>query len=136
MPCDQTTATLCGGHVGRRPGWSNDARIQAAGLHPHHVAGNWHAATAIGLRVAGIYPLWQSWDLGILWVYVPESRSWASVELLETLPYPVEHAGPRRLFDEVEFAFQCWRQAGEPGMGDWLVTVTPTGQTMTLEPGS
>jgi hypothetical protein len=28
------------------------------------------------------------------------------------------------------------RQAGEPGIGNWLVTVTPTGQTITLEPGS
>jgi protein-L-isoaspartate O-methyltransferase len=104
-------------------------------LHPHRYAGNRDAATAIGLRVAGIHKVWQSvGELGTLWLYGTDRRSWASVQLLDQRPYPVVQAGPRRLYDEVTEAYQRWLEAGEPSVGDWLVTVTPSGQTITLSP--
>jgi protein-L-isoaspartate O-methyltransferase len=104
-------------------------------VHPHRLAGNRDAAVAIGFRVAGISWMWESvGKLGTLWFYGSDGQSWASVELLDQRPYPVEQAGPRRLFDEVEAAHQWWLEAGEPAVGDWLVTVTPSGQEITLSP--
>jgi len=54
--------------------------------------------------------------------------------LLENKPYPVEQAGPRQLLDEIETAYRWWQQDCEPAVGDWLVTVTPRGQTISLDP--
>jgi hypothetical protein len=56
------------------------------------------------------------------------------VRVLPQRPYPVEQAGPRRLLDEVEEALRWWRQAGEPAVGDWLVTVMPDDQEVTRKP--
>lgn len=102
-------------------------------LHPSHVAGNRHAATAIGLQLPGVRWVWQpAGNLGTLWLYARASRSWASVNLLETPPYPVEQAGPRRLAEEVEEAYRWWQQAGEPKISDWLITVDRHGQRIEL----
>jgi protein-L-isoaspartate(D-aspartate) O-methyltransferase len=103
-------------------------------LHPHHVTGNRAAAIAIGFRVRGVSWAWQpAGALGTLWFYAPQGRSWASLELLEQPPYPVEQAGPRRLWDEVTDAYQWWLDAGEPGVQDWSVTVDHEHQRMELD---
>ncbi|MGH8572107.1 MAG: methyltransferase domain-containing protein, partial [Gammaproteobacteria bacterium] len=105
-------------------------------LHPHHVTGNRAAAIAIGFRVRGISWVWQPvGTLGTLRFYAPQSRSWASLELLEQPPYPVAQAGPRRLWDEVTDAYQWWTDAGEPGIKDWLITVDHECQRVVLDPG-
>jgi protein-L-isoaspartate(D-aspartate) O-methyltransferase len=104
-------------------------RTSTTYLHPHRYAGDRAAMTAIGLRVTGVVRVWQpAGTLGVLWLYAPETRSWATVELLDQPPYPVEQAGPRQLFDEVAAAYQWWCDTGRPDVGDWLVTVTPEGQ--------
>jgi len=54
--------------------------------------------------------------------------------LLEQPPYPVEQAGPRRLWDEVTDAYQWWVDASEPGAQDWLVTVDHNHQRVELDP--
>ncbi len=103
-------------------------------LHPHRVAGNRDAATAIGLRVTGIWWSWQTTgDLGKLWLYAPDTRSWASLELRTHPPYPVEQAGPRQLWDDVTGAYRWWLESGEPTVTDWLVTVGPDGQRIELQ---
>lgn len=105
-------------------------------LHPHHVTGNRAAAIAIGFRVRGVHWVWQPIGaLGTLWFYAPQSGSWASLELLERPPYPVEQAGPRRLWDEVAEAYQWWVDAGEPGVRDWLITVDHERQWVELDSG-
>ena len=102
-------------------------------VHPWHLAGDRDAATAIGLRVNGIRRAWQpAGALGTLWLYAADSRSWASLQLLDEPPYPVRRAGPRALFDEVIEAYR-WCDAGEPAFTQWLVTVTPERQTITLQ---
>jgi hypothetical protein len=77
------------------------------------------AATAIGQRVEGVYQVWQaskqpnsSGRVGMLRLYCPADGSWACLVLMTEPPYPVEQAGPRRLFDEVEAAYRWWQQAG------------------------
>jgi hypothetical protein len=103
-------------------------------MHPWRLAGDRDAATAIGQRVTGIRRVWQpAGALGTLWLYATDSRSWASLQLLDQPPYPVRHAGPRALFDEVIEAYRWWRDAGEPAFDQWLVTVTPERQTITLQ---
>lgn len=107
-------------------------------LHPYRYAGDRNAATAIGLRVHGVHKVWTDDPdrpgTGTLWLYGPESGSRATVTVGAGPPHPVEQTGPRRLFDEVEAAYRWWLDAGEPLVGDWLVTVTPAGQEITLEP--
>jgi protein-L-isoaspartate O-methyltransferase len=106
----------------------------ATDLHPHRFAGDRDAATAIGLRVAGIHKVWQpAGKLGTLWLYGADECSWASVQLLDKPPYPVEQAGPRQLFDEVAAAYRWWCDAGKPAVSDWLVTVDPRGQRIELD---
>ena len=103
-------------------------------VHPWHLAGDRDAATAIGQWVTGVRRVWQpAGPLGTLWLYAAESRSWASLELLDQPPYPVRHAGPRPLFDEVIDAYRWWRDASAPAFDQWLMTVTPERQTITLD---
>jgi hypothetical protein len=67
-------------------------------------------------------------------LYGPECRSWASVELLDAvLPGRACPTAPPVRRGRVRAPLVG---AGEPGIGDWLVTVTPTGHTITLEPVS
>lgn len=117
--------------------WPTAATSETA-LHPHHYAGDRDAATAIGLRLHGVHKVWRDGSdqghQGTLWLYGPETGSWASVKVPDKPPYLVEQRGPRRLFDEVEAAYRWWQDAGEPAVDDWLVTVTPAGQEITLEP--
>jgi protein-L-isoaspartate(D-aspartate) O-methyltransferase len=102
-------------------------------LHPHRLVGRRASAIAIGFRIAGVSWVWQpDGQLGTLWFYAPETRSWATVTLLDRPPYPVEQAGPRRLFDEVAAAYRWWHETGEPDVGDWLITVTPDDQRIEL----
>jgi protein-L-isoaspartate O-methyltransferase len=109
-------------------------RETSTGVHPWRLAGDRDAATAIGQWVTGVRRVWQrAGPLGTLWLYAAESRSWACLELLDEPPYPVRHAGPRLLFDEVVDAYHWWRNVGEPATNRWLVTVTPEQQTITLQ---
>jgi protein-L-isoaspartate O-methyltransferase len=107
-------------------------------IHPWQLSGNRDSAVAIGQRLNGecswTYQPDRGQDTGVLWLLDPGSRSWASVSLEDSVGYDVEQAGPRRLFDEVEAAYRWWQRAGEPTVGDWLVTVTPAGQEITLKP--
>lgn len=47
-------------------------------------------------------------------------------------PYAVRQFGPRRLWDEVEAAYQWWIAHGSPTAARWQFTVTPQGQRVEL----
>jgi len=101
--------------------------------HPYHLTGVRDAAVAIGQRTSGVSFVWRSPDDssdGVLWLY--SEQSWATIDTTNGSPYEVEQAGPRQLVDEVLSAYQWWREHGEPLVSDWQVTVTSTGQTITL----
>lgn len=105
-------------------------------LHPYHVIGDRAAAIAIGFRVPDVSWAWApDGDLGYLRMYAAKPRSWAGVELLDEPPYPVEQAGPRRLWDEVSDAHRQWLESGSPGVADWRVTVDRDGQRWDRAPG-
>lgn len=104
-------------------------------LHPYRVVGDRAAAIAIGFQLPDVSWAWApDGDLGCLWMYAVEPRSWATVELLDDPPYPVEQAGPRRLWDEITSAHRSWVESGSPGVGDWLVSVDRDGQRWTVSP--
>jgi hypothetical protein len=103
-------------------------------LHPWQVAGQPDAATAVGFRVPDCHQFYTDRGdrAGRLLMVDQASGSWARVTLAEELPYTVEQAGPRRLFDEVTAAYEWWQTAGKPTVRDWLITVSPDGQTIEL----
>ncbi|WP_156994228.1 rRNA adenine N-6-methyltransferase family protein [Pseudonocardia acaciae] len=103
-------------------------------LHPYRWAQNRDAAVAIGQRVNGVSKSYREATptTGTVWLLDVVTDSWASVDITEEPPYPVNQSGQRRLFDEVADAYRWWQQAGEPAVTDWTVTVGPHGQRMTL----
>jgi protein-L-isoaspartate(D-aspartate) O-methyltransferase len=103
-------------------------------LHPWHVAGDVHAATAIGLRVPGCETFYHpdSPETGTLYLVDQCSRSWATLHLTTEAPYAVRQSGARTLFDEVATAYRWWVHAGEPTVDAWRFTVTPGGQRIEL----
>lgn len=104
---------------------SPDAVTGRCELHPHALAGNPDAATAIGQRVSGISWSWtQSNGCGLLRLYGDDGRSWAWLDD----EGDTEQAGPRRLLDEVLAAYRWWVQQSKPCRKDWLVTVDLAGR--------
>lgn len=103
-------------------------------LHPYHVTGNWHAATAIGIRVPRCQFVWiGSGDGGTLWLVDQWSRSWASLHVTDGgSPYTVRQSGTRTLWDDVEAAHRWWVEKGKPAVGDWRFTVTADRQQIEL----
>lgn len=60
--------------------------------------------------------------------------SWARVTVTDGADrYPVVQAGARRLWDEVEDAYDWWITAGKPGPDRYGVTVRPEGQDIWLD---
>jgi hypothetical protein len=58
------------------------------------------------------------------------------ITLTDSPPYPVEQGGTRKLWDEVLAAYQWWREHDEPRVADWLITVGPDGQRISLDRAS
>ena len=115
---------------------SGDAdSISTIDVHPYQWAGDRDAALAIGLRIGDdvhfhYAPVTD--DTGIAWLLNPATGSWATVDTTDGAPYEIEQAGARRLVDEVLAAYQWWREHDEPSVGDWVVAVSPAGQTIEL----
>lgn len=111
-----------------------DGAPSSTDVHPYYLTGDRDAAVAIGQRTEGVSFVWRpvaDGSEGVLWLYAGES--WATIDATDTAPYVVEQAGPRRLVDEVLSAYGWWREAGEPKVGDWHVSVSLDGrQTITL----
>ncbi|XKK38709.1 methyltransferase domain-containing protein [Nocardiopsis sp. ARC36] len=109
-------------------------------LHPYEPVGDFDAGFAIGLRVPGM-----TWNLVhdgddpaspryTVYLMDPESQSWASWRIEpDGAEYPVRQHGPRRLFAELESAYQWWEGAGRPSHTRFGVTVTPHAQRAWLD---
>ena len=109
----------------------SDVTESSTDVHPWYMAGDADAdaATAIGLRVPGVRCFYGGTTLYLI---DHGGRSWATVTVGDSPPYPVEQAGRRKLHDEVIAAYQWWREAGRPATGDWLVTIDQHGQHIAL----
>ncbi len=105
-------------------------------LHPWQVAGDVHAATAIGLRVPQCESLYHpdSPETGTLYLIDQWSRSWATLHVTPEPPYEVRQSGERKLWDEVQAAYQWWLDRGQPTAGAWRFTIGPDGQRIDLLP--
>lgn len=100
-------------------------------VHPYALAVDRDRVLAISQRVTGIHMVRGS-GMDQVDLYHPETLSWAQVMTRPEPPFPVEQAGPRRLFDEVREGLRWWRDQGRPKVADWLVTVGPKGQKIEL----
>jgi protein-L-isoaspartate(D-aspartate) O-methyltransferase len=112
------------------------ATVSTTDLHPWHVAGDVNAATAIGLRVSRCESLYHpdSSDAGTLYLIDQWSRSWATLHVTTEAPYEVRQSGERKLWDEVQAAYQWWLDRGKPAVDAWRFTIDPDGQRIDLTP--
>jgi protein-L-isoaspartate(D-aspartate) O-methyltransferase len=106
-------------------------------LHPAHVANDYDAPFAIGLRVPDCEyhyrPATDDSGEYTVWFTDSNSGSWASIEYTpDSDVYQVRQCGQRRLWDEVETAYQWWVDHERPSVHDWRFTVTPEGQHVAL----
>jgi protein-L-isoaspartate(D-aspartate) O-methyltransferase len=110
------------------------ATASTTDLHPWYVAGDVHAATAIGLRVSQCESLYHpdSSDVGTLYLVDQWSRSWATLHVTTEAPYEVRQSGERKLWDEVQTAHQWWLDMGKPAADAWRFTIDPGGQRIEL----
>jgi protein-L-isoaspartate O-methyltransferase len=114
------------------------ARMSTTELHPYSVAGDAHAATAIGLRVPRCETFYHpdSPQTGTLYLVDQWSRSWATLHLTPQAPYEVHQSGERTLWDEVQAAYQWWVDQGKPATNAWHFTIDPSGQRIDLLPSA
>ncbi|MGH3438203.1 MAG: methyltransferase domain-containing protein [Sciscionella sp.] len=110
------------------------AAVSTTDLHPWQVAGDVHAATAIGLRVPRCESFYHpdSSATGTLYLVDQHTRSWATLHLTPEPPYQVRQSGERTLWDEVATAYRWWLDADQPPVEGWRFTVTPSGQRVEL----
>ncbi|MER6366644.1 hypothetical protein [Kitasatospora sp. NPDC001527] len=100
-------------------------------LSPWQVGGDdWEARFALGLRLGDV---WTAWDhepevegvASRLWVATTDARSWAAVDSDGAAGdrYTVWQYGPRRLWDEVQAAYDWWEAAGSPSPDRFGLTI-------------
>ncbi|WP_241255863.1 rRNA adenine N-6-methyltransferase family protein [Candidatus Protofrankia californiensis] len=112
----------------------DDARITTTRLYPRAPFTEFEAGFALGLMLPG-------WVAGqreacdgteILRVSHFASGSWASFSS-GTDEHEVRQYGPRRLWDELEAAYDRWLRAGRPDHTRFGATITPEGQSFWLD---
>ncbi len=119
--------------------WPGDADRSATGLDPEALGGNWPACFVVGLSLPDVYyrrtPYGDGWTW---WLFDTAVTSWATVDSLPGAgSFDVRQSGPRRLWDEVEAAWDRWRRDGEPDVDHYGLTVGPDGHQAWLEdPGN
>lgn len=114
----------------------NSADQSVTSIHPWYVTGEDGAMLAIGHRVPNCIRFADVGDDGevIVWFSDIDTGSWASLRYVpDTTEFEVRQSGPRRLWKEIEDAYEWWADAGEPGPDRYGVTVTPRGQTVWLD---
>ncbi len=117
--------------------WGNnedDAQITTTRLHPHEPFTEFEAGFAFGARLPGCVTGRREEDDGtaILRLSHFASGSWASF-IPGTDEHEVCQYGPRRLWDELEAAYQWWTDAGRPDHTRFGLTVTPEDQIFWLD---
>ncbi len=68
-----------------------------------------------------------------LWFADNATGSWAVAQYDRTGgPYQIRQHGPRRLWNEIETAYQWWSDQGQPPLNQWQLTISKDQQTATL----
>jgi protein-L-isoaspartate(D-aspartate) O-methyltransferase len=108
-------------------------------LHPYTPVNDFDASFAIGLRMPDVQSHVVPDDDGdphhyVLWLTDVASGSWSSLTHRRgDSAFPVRQRGPRRLWDEVQAAYDWWDATGRPAHTRFGLTVTPTGQAVWLD---
>lgn len=110
------------------------ATVSTTDLHPWYVAGDVDVSTTIGLRVPQCESLYDpdSAETGTLYLIDQWSGSWATLEITTEAPYEVRQSGARKLWDEVQTAYQWWLNRGKPPVDAWRFALGPSGQRIEL----
>ena len=110
-------------------------------LHPDTVAwDDYDARFAVGVRLPDVRVRFVDADDGsddfVFWAQ--SGRSWARVDVAAgAAEHPVRQSGPRRLWDEVEAAYNWWVDAGRPPTERFGLTAWPDGHHVWLDrPGN
>jgi hypothetical protein len=88
--------------------------------HPRWYVASYHTKTALGIQVPRCTYRYSPPEAddpdGILWFLDQWSGSWAAVHHQpgQNSPHLVRQYGPRRLFNEINTAYQTWKTAGKP----------------------
>jgi protein-L-isoaspartate(D-aspartate) O-methyltransferase len=119
--------------------WPADGTRSTTALCPDDV-GDWHIMFAIGVQVADAFPWMESYKDGsyTLWLRDTAVTSWATADFeKDRAEFEVVQSGPRKLWGEVEKAYQWWDAQGRPGFDRFGLTVTPEAETVWLDdPGN
>lgn len=119
--------------------WPADGTRSTTALSPDDV-GDWHIMFAIGVQVADAFPWMESYKDGsyTLWLRDTAVTSWATADFeKDREEFEVVQSGPRKLWNEVEKAYQWWKAQGRPGFDRFGLTVTPRAETVWLDdPGN
>ena len=106
-------------------------------VHPSGPLSVGDAQYAIGMLVPGCYQWLQHEPDGyVVRMEDAGTQSWATVTVAASDSegrHAVRQGGPRQLWDEIVSAYDWWRDAGEPEMTRFGVTVTREGQTVWLD---
>ncbi|MDI5973998.1 methyltransferase domain-containing protein [Streptomyces sp. SL13] len=96
---------------------------------------DWAAALAVGLTLPDLYQRRTAYGDGwTWWLFDTAVTSWATVDAIpDTERYDVRQHGPRRLWDEIENAWDQWQKAGWPGVERYGLTVDGTTHTAWLD---
>ncbi len=116
--------------------WPAGADQTWTGHDPERVLhSDWQAAFAVGLALPDIYQgRSQVGDGWTWWLFDTAVTSWATIDVLpDEDRHDVRQHGPRRLWDEVEQAWDRWQAAGRPGADRYGLTVTTTEHTAWLD---
>ncbi|WP_435218795.1 methyltransferase domain-containing protein [Streptomyces sp. bgisy034] len=115
--------------------WPADGARSTTALSPDDV-GDWPIMFAVGVQVGDAFPWMESYKDGsyTLWLRDTAVTSWATADFeKDRREFEVVQSGPRRLWDEVERAYQWWQSQGRPVFDRFGLTVTPEGETVWLD---
>ncbi|MFI8252606.1 protein-L-isoaspartate(D-aspartate) O-methyltransferase [Streptomyces filamentosus] len=115
--------------------WPAGGVRRKTSLSPARVGG-WIEQFVVGVLVSGAFWRTERYQDGsyTLWAYSLDTKSWASADYEPGADaFETVQAGPRRLWDEIESAFDWWQEHGTPGFERFGLTVTKTGQTVWLD---
>jgi protein-L-isoaspartate O-methyltransferase len=116
--------------------WPGDSSPSTTSLDLKALPDYWTALFAIALRLPDVYyrrgP--EEGSTRTWWIFDAAVTSWATVDYVRgQTEFEVRQSGPRRLWDEVEAAYDVWAKNGYPGYDRHGLTVTPDGQRAWLD---
>jgi protein-L-isoaspartate O-methyltransferase len=111
-----------------------DASVTITRRYPGEPFFDFDAGFALGLLLRGWTTNRRVEDSGaILLMSHHDSESWATITPRRDGAYEVQHEGPRRLWEELDAAYQWWIDAGRPDHTRFGLTVSESGQDVWLD---